>query len=511
MKPAKKQKSERPTIGPLKSAAELRRVEKRLRIENPSCLLLFRGQTRLHEHVRSGRARPDARIQPDIEAGWSAMAARMLGLSVDSSHRGLVKAILQHYGHATHYVDLTSSIVVAAWFASHQFATQQNGYIGSELRQFESATYSRRSETGYILVLAIKDPVDLKERDRLFDLSALPPSFARPHRQHGWLMLDRPPTLPQPDHFWVATITIDCSSFEDAPTRTLFPPIAEDPAFGALLSLPFVQVPDAYFRDPKSKKEEGGWDEWCFARRALAVPEYIEGEDRGTLYHKWTDVTLYEPHPIRMWRHWRFDLDKIYPGVSGNIGSTVKISISPSARRVLESALEADCAWPSLGADGIFFAFAELDHDKVIDHGPPYGGVWLQRDDDLVFEVPMEADRKELRVAPGHAFFLRNGRLSIQQTPNGCGCGSPESHEQRVSSVLRLSSLLRSGEVILLPHPVLGEWWYILITGGEHTVLQPQVAEARTIIHAVIQGIMGEEPPRMKKPKKSHPKKGPSA
>lgn len=511
MNPATKREgifTQRKTIGPIKSLEELHRVERRLRDEYSSCSLLFRGQTHLHEHVRSGRARPNAQIQPDIEAGWSAMATRMLGLRVNWSHRGLVKAILQHYGYATHYVDLTSNIEVAAWFASHQFTKEAINYIGSTLRHFEAATYSRRSEIGYILVLAIENPDDLKQRDRLFDLSELPPSFLRPHRQHGWLMLDRPPTLPQPDEYWIATITLDGPLSEDATTGKLFPPVSEDAAFSALLSLPFVQVPLGYFRDPDSKEEDKDCEEWCLAKRALAVPEYCEHEEHGALNHKWSDVTLFEPHPIRMWRHWKFDLNKIYPGIEGNIGSTVKISISPNARRVLESATGIECAWPSLGADGIFFSFAELDHDKVIDHGPPYGGVWLQRNDDLIVEVPMESDGKELRVAPGHGFFLRNGCLSIQETPHGCRCGSPESHEQRVASVLRLSSLLRSGEVILLPHPALGDFWYILITGNEHTMLQPQIAETRAFMHTFVSELAKAKHPMGKKPSKKRRRKG---
>lgn len=106
--------------------------------------------------------------------------------------------------------------------------------------------------------------------------------------------------------------------------------------------------------------------------------------------------------------------------------------------------------------------------------------------DDLILEVPMRADQEKLSVAPGHAFFLRNGRLSIQKTPFGCGCESPESHEQRVANVLRISSLVQDGKLILLPHPVI-DGWYVVITGEEQLFIQEDIEWARKVIGGMIQ------------------------
>jgi FRG domain len=215
---------------------ELQQSMGQLADEHKGKLLLFRGQRQLHEHVRSGRARPGAKIHSDVEAGWCALAQRFLRLPSPSQYNAFVKAILQHYGMATHYVDLTSELEVALWFATHDHRIQQHRYWGSSLR-------------GYL-------------------------------------------------------------------------------------------------------------------------------ED---------------------------------------IRDATKLTLTPSSKRRLDVATELSCSWPQLGNQGLFFTFATLDHDKVGGDGPPYFGVWLQRDDDLILEMPMESDEEVLTVCRGHAYFLRNGGVERQQ------------------------------------------------------------------------------------------------
>src|SRR5207253_421399 len=101
-------------FGPLQTLPEIQSIVREISKQNPECLILFRGQRRLHETIRSGRARPNARIHRDVEAGWRSLAGQMLGLAQEQNSNAYAKAILQHYGMATHFVDLTESIEVAA-------------------------------------------------------------------------------------------------------------------------------------------------------------------------------------------------------------------------------------------------------------------------------------------------------------------------------------------------------------------------------------------------------------
>ena len=468
-------KPEPKSFGPVQTWHEIENVVEEISREHPQCLLLFRGQRRLHETIRSGRARPNAKIHRDVEAGWRSLAGQMLGLTKKQNSHAYAKAILQHYGMATHFVDLTESIEVATWFATRKYSRRIMLYAGSALREYEHVLYEPNDEScGYVLVLAIPDPKAMREADRLFDLSDLPLECVRPHRQKGWLMLDRPPTEPNPNSFWVATILVHCKALKTQfKTTDMFPEPSVDPAFATLLSLPFVQLPTAYLRSGRQKRKakvskdfERMMEEMCFASRALMIPEYGDGVCHQCMDHTWNDLTVYEPHHMRMWKWWRFELGSVHSGLAGDIKDTVKITLSPDAKEILFSAKQRKCCWPALGSDSLFFTFAAFDHDKVIDHAPPYHGVWLHRDDELIVESPMVADNTALSVTAGHSYFLRNRRLKRQLMSSACKCGRPMVHDKLVRSVLQLSSLLEDGSLILLPHPRLAELgWYIVIAG----------------------------------------------
>lgn len=485
------------TFGPVQSLDELNGIVLELSAKYPDRLILFRGQRQLHESIRSGRARPDIKIHKDVEAGWRSLSMRMLELELSSERNsyGYARAILQHYGMATHFVDLTSDVEVAAWFATRKYGSRMMLYAGSSMRQYEHVIYEQSNEEyGYVLVLAIEGAQNLRESGRLFDLATLPDGCARPHRQKGWLMLDRPPTQPTPNSFWAATIKIDTKVLKTKfRTMELFPGPKEDAAFEMLLSLPFVQVPSAYFNpndDPKkpklSEELEHEMETFCLAQRALSIPEYGNDIKDECIDHKWGDFTIYEPHHMRMWKWWRFDLASVHPGTIGDIKDTVKITLSPEATQILFSVQDRRCSWPSLGTDGLFFTFAALDHDKVIDHAPPYYGVWLQRDDELIVETPMEADTDALNVMAGHSYFLRDGVVERQVMESACKCGKPETHDERVRSVLQLSSLLQDGTLILLPHPSMSQLgWHVVITGAEGREMIPRVTSFQKVVKAL--------------------------
>ena len=154
---------------------------------------------------------------------------------------------------------------------------------------------------------------------------------------------------------------------------------------------------------------------------------------------------------MRMWRNWRSDLKDKYPERDANIGFATKISIAPGALSLLKSEANPGCSWPSVQSDNILFTFAALDHDKVSEHGPSYG-VWLHREGDLIIKTPIDSDEKVMSTCPGHGYLLREGRLTRVQIAQCCTCSLPETHDQRVFSVLQVSGLVREGKLLFLPH-----------------------------------------------------------
>ena len=189
-------------------------------------LLLFRGQEKLYDRIQSGRSRPCYKSTSLIEAGWSTLASKLLGLPKEAIYSGTVQAILQHYGFATNYVDLTSDANIASWFASNHYSSSSSSYLGSAIRSFDVCTYTPMHQgVAYVLILAIPNHKELKKQDRLVDYSELPRSFLRPHRQKAWLLMDRLPTKPCADDFWVATFKLDLASFVSVRPTTTFPKI----------------------------------------------------------------------------------------------------------------------------------------------------------------------------------------------------------------------------------------------------------------------------------------------
>jgi FRG domain len=355
------------SLGPVDSVESLRAAIAQVAVLHPGCLLLFRGQNNLHPTLKSGLSRPEIRYHPDVEQGFSAIAGAILGHdSLSSNNVAFRKAVLQHYGFPTNYIDLTSDPEVAAWFATHTAHENIVMYGGWPIRHLDRRSYERRQDgQGYVLVLAIPNAEELKTRRRLFDLANLDP-FVRPFRQKAWLIYDRKPLLPDPNGFWVANITVDCTKFVSSLSiREMFPPPTEDKGYAALLSLPFVEVPGTWLPASAEKREAPPID---FGIRAFKIPEYAGMNRKDEYNHKWNDRIHTEPKPMQSWVTWDYDLAGEFPGIQGNIKAATKITISPPASAAL-FAMPADTPlrWPSLGTDELFFTFAQHGHDKVDD------------------------------------------------------------------------------------------------------------------------------------------------
>lgn len=452
-------------LGHVSTLEELQMLIDPFREEHSEKMFLFRGQTTCYSTVRSGLSRPNARYQPDVEKGLGAIIGQILGHeSLTIRNVPFRRAVLQHYSVQTHYIDLTSDIAIAAWFATSKLNPRKVLYAGDPLRSLDQSTYTRRPDgLGYILIFAIPNADELIATQRLFDISNLEP-FLRPTRQRAWLMSDRAPLLPDPNDFWAATITVDCARFQSALSMPhLFPPPAEDKGYASLVDIPFVEVPDGWLpgddkpRPPKTPDLNIGI-------RALPVPEYTNRVDKDEFDHKWTDRTLTEAKPMQMWVSWNFELTGEIPAISGNVAKATKLTLSPRAQRILHEPVDGiPLRWPNLGTEELLFTFAQFGHDKVCDIEYPYHGVWLHRDKELVIEHPMTAEEDVMNVHAGHVFEFIGQDLQRYDIPSSCKCGAPEGHEARVRAMLRLSALVEFEVLSMIPHPLnIPNWYFVL-------------------------------------------------
>ena len=458
----------------IQSEKELTETVEKIEDQIPATsLLLFRGQTSLYDKIRSGRARPSIIVVPEVENGWTTIVNR---LTSKNSPTKFNQAILQHYGLPTFYIDLTSDPLTAAWFACNKYEElKPTMWIGNTFRFQDETTYKPISDgVGYLFVLEIPYYKEMLDKNELFDLSH-EGIFLRPISQSAYLMLDHPPRLPDPNNFVVHTLKIDRSKFTSSKTlKKLFPNPKKDKGYEGLLDVPYVQLP-SYYYSSKEKKEENKEKEemsvdmdkfFVIGKRAIRIPLYVDNKDDlfNEFNPKWKDTVIYEPSPFRLWKTEEFNISEIHEGQNGTFGDTAKITISPMAfDKLFSDKNEIELNWPLINSNSIFFTKAVLDHDKVIEHSPPYLGIWLHKDNDLILELHLLADEEDIQITLGHAFVLENGKLSYVKVDKECSCGKPEEHIQIVSTLLKIHTMIKKQEIALVQHAFDIDKWYVLL------------------------------------------------
>lgn len=459
----------------IQSEQELLDIISTVKNEIPeTSLLLFRGQTRIYDKIMSGRARPDSFVVPEVENGWNTIVNR---LTKKSSSTKFNQAILQHYGLATFYIDLTSDPLTAAWFACNKYEDlKPTMWIGNTFRLQDEATYKAiTDDVGYIYLLEIPNYKEMLDRNELFDITN-EGIFLRPKNQSAYLMLDQPPRLPNPNSFIKTTLQIDRSKFTSSKTlKELFPNPKKDKGYANLLDVPFVQLPSYYYSHDE-KKEQNEEDSktsidmdkhFVIGRRAIRIPLYVENKDDLFEFNpKWKDTVIFEPSPFRLWKTEKFNISEIHEGQNGIFGETAKITISPIAfEKLFSDTTDIELNWPLINSNSIFFTKSVLDHDKVIDHSPPYFGVWLHKDNDLILELHLIVGdyNDNIEIQLGHAYVFENGKLRHVKVEHECDCGKPEEHIHIVSALLRIHELIKLQEVALIQHAFGIDNWYVLI------------------------------------------------
>jgi hypothetical protein len=232
----------------------------KIQSRSPDCRLVFRGQCHnipplpsAQRHIADPAFR---RAQAIMHSSWDYASAYLLPgnvVSNDPFQRLLGSmALLQHYGFRSWFVDITSDAEIAAWFATHQYVSNEilvsrkhNHGDAQPLAHLtdravavvSTAHYHSTAEDGYLLVFRIPH-----SHLNAFALSEIvSPSALRVHRQKGGALIS--PLDGQPlTSLLVDTLVIDKSIVlsKHLSTRWLFPPPLDDEVYKKLLRVPYV-------------------------------------------------------------------------------------------------------------------------------------------------------------------------------------------------------------------------------------------------------------------------------
>lgn len=435
-------------------------------------LMLLRGQTNFYPTLKSGKSRPNVFVNQEIENGWNSLVGRLLS-SKEQPHvpTEMRQAILQHYGLYTHFLDVTSNPKVAAWFACNEYEKLKPLIFGgTSMRFIKRVKYNELlNGFGYLSVLIIPEYKDLIENQKLLDISE-PINFLRPKNQNAYLLYDRRPLEPNVNSFWKYNLKIDRTKFRSSyKMRDLFPDPNSDSGYKNLIDVPYVQIPPSILGP--SKEEEGedqetldSLDHYCFADRAIEITEFIENEqDDGGINHKWGDFVLYEAYPFRTWFKYSLKLEDKFENISGDFCDSSKITVSPQVQKYAESVHEhVYKEWLQIESNDLFFTYSQLDHDKVIDLKPPFKGVWLHREFDLIIATEFSSDGESIKPKFIAAFLLNDGMIKLQEIESIKYPKNRKNLIKRLSGLLSLHGLIKSGQLVFVPHPFQIPKWYVI-------------------------------------------------
>ncbi|QPQ91870.1 FRG domain-containing protein [Burkholderia glumae] len=259
----------------IESIEELREITKKY-----GARYLFRGQTK-HYFDSTGAPNMPTSFErhgciPPLMFKWTHYAKAIIralgGGAYDALASDTVQAVLQHYGWRSFYIDLTKSLAVACWFASHKYSDDMRIHMCENYEEdpvwliHREASYTAVSEgDGHLYVV---DTEVLKQGNvGVFDLTEIEVEDGpiRFHAQHACLAgsVRRLPPEAVVSHIVVNMAVLQAYAKDNGFCNTvdLFPGERTDIVLRALLSIPWFRIRDAMNPIPAF-------------RRGLDLPEY---------------------------------------------------------------------------------------------------------------------------------------------------------------------------------------------------------------------------------------------
>lgn len=461
----------------IKSQDELTKIIEEIKSKTPKeNLLLFRWQINHYDKIHSGKSRPHAFVNTEVENGWNTIVNRITGHSEKNVKYN--QSILQHYGFQTYFLDLTSNFITAAWFACNKYTKMPPClWIGNTLKLHDEVTYKEVNEwIWYLYILEIPNHKKMIKDNELFDISN-ESIFSRPIKQDAFLILDNPNEKIDPNNFIKKILKIDRSIFKsEKKAEDLFPHPNKDIGYEKLLNVPFIQMPSYYLNHDEGKVDNEKSDRLkslekhaLFWKRAISIPFYTSNKNDLFDYNpKWKDTTIYEPSAFRLWKtDSDFNLSDIHKWENSLFKESLKITISPIAyNEIIENDEKINIQWPDINSNSIFYTKADNDHDKVILHDSPYLWVWLYKNKNKIIETHLTVEDENenmMNINYGHVYVLNNGKLEYAKSENECPYGQSKEHLKYIESLLKIHWLILMKKIALIQHPFFVSNWYILL------------------------------------------------
>jgi hypothetical protein len=237
----------------VRDSAELLSITKEIAGKFSNSRILFRGQTSDRTIVPSifrGKTEASDKFPgciPSLTANWSVLAEKIMREFREGDSAWIeTQAVMQHYGYRSTFVDVTSSLDIALWFALHKFTSYKAPvFINNKLRSavFQCSSYVN-SNKGYIYFLKLPDESD----QQYIDLTQVMPSTAgRIHSQKagGIVCSSERPTA---DNLIIAKVELTDEGWykgskSDLPLSELFPSPRIDLFYRKMCSIPYYITP----------------------------------------------------------------------------------------------------------------------------------------------------------------------------------------------------------------------------------------------------------------------------
>jgi hypothetical protein len=387
---------------------------------------------------------------PPLMLKWIFYTKELLrrgGLDVENPQAGhFIQGLLQHYGWRSFFVDLTASHRVAAWFASHKFASKrawqfcENSFEEPVMLGVQTAQHTDHDGMGNLYILNIEQlEASSHELVNLVD-DLTTDCITRFEVQKAWLAgLFRNQVRLDPAAI-TAHITAPSSVFRAfageagfKSTDDLFPSPVNDKIFANLLSLPRIGIEFPNQPPP-----------FPFYLRSLEIPEYQD--------------SFVKHLPIKTALYSKFRLSEIMPGANDELWLRVPeetfygdIGTGKPLPRLSEFVRANDVT--NIESEGLICLPGVKDsisYEK---------GISLRRNGNMVEVCGISVDYKSSRlsgvgITKGYLYELVGNRLVRRVSQTDCPCGDPARHNLHLyglavlEDILSSTDALRSGNIV---------------------------------------------------------------
>lgn len=453
---------------------ELSDLIKTFREMNPNVEIVFRGQTNDYPLIPSIKRPPPPdyglthqQRRPEEWDGY----IKNLFLTFGHSHtddfeeaRMGRRAILQHYGYRSNFIDVTRDSEIALWFSRHVFRKKTISIADTRslhIHYFHSINgviyRHTENEAGFFYIIGIPE----SKQSILYDLSAITPKEARrPHAQFACAIMEPAEPLCLNDFVLCKAIIKGGLLRHNRETSVpdclqLFPRPSSDLVYRSLLTVPYVvSLPNL--------REHG-----AISHPVMPFPIYLYSDDDDqtvlevqNLLYGTSFSALFYPGFYELVNPALLKAKTSIGQTNYRFGDAVPIVFRGNwfPRRSLDFPQQLavvdinESGWPS---NNLYFEI-ELRADNLpVSLSRRQGlwrGFWVVFENNLVIVRNAIEKNDEVNLSDGILTRVEDEEVRIINHPDNCRCGDVNKHLNDTKLFLSLCHHLKSNALKLVPH-----------------------------------------------------------